>query len=95
MRPNIGHSPQGRTLTNDIEPRLPTKHDANQNQQRHEGKAMKYFVTTTNEWSDFVVVYAKNKFAARAMLNDDCEFLDAVTAKSAKLLIARGFRLIK
>lgn len=28
VRPNIGHSPNGRTLTNDIEPRLPTKHDA-------------------------------------------------------------------
>lgn len=40
MRPNIGHSPQGRTLTNDIEPRLPTKHDARQNKQHHGGKAM-------------------------------------------------------
>lgn len=56
---------------------------------------MKYYFTTTNEGSEVVVVYARNKFVARSMLNNDCEELDVIRSSQAKKLIANGVQLIK
>ncbi|MFB4493692.1 hypothetical protein ACE3KB_08325 [Enterobacter hormaechei subsp. oharae] len=60
-----------------------------------EGKAMNYYLTTTNQGSDLVIVYARSKFVVKALLNDDCETIDKISATEAKKLINKGVRFIK
>lgn len=56
---------------------------------------MNYYTATINEGSEMIVIYARNKFIARSLINDDCESVEKISAIEAKRLIARGFRVIK
>ncbi|HDX8708777.1 TPA: hypothetical protein RQO21_001164 [Klebsiella michiganensis] len=56
---------------------------------------MKYFTAYHGENQNLVVVKAKNKFIAKALLNDDHDCLVQIKAKEAKNLISRGFQLIQ
>lgn len=56
---------------------------------------MNYYLTTTNQGSDLVIVYARSKFVVKALLKDDCETIDKISALEAKKLISKGIRFIK
>lgn len=56
---------------------------------------MNYYLTTTNQGSDLVIVYARSKFVVKALLNDDCETIEKISATEAKKLINKGVRIIK
>lgn len=56
---------------------------------------MNYYYTITNEGSEPVIVQTKNKHLVHILLNDDCEFVEKITAVKAKELINRGIRLVK
>lgn len=55
----------------------------------------KYFTAFHNEGNELVVIRAKSKFVAKALLNDDFDCLIQVKNSEAKRLINRGFRLVE
>lgn len=55
---------------------------------------MNYYTAVINEGSELIVIYARNKFIAKALINDDAEFVEKISAAEAKRLIARGCKKI-
>lgn len=54
-----------------------------------------WFTAVTDDGQDEVIVYARNKWLVSVMLNDDVGRVEQISAKEAKRLIKKGFRVVK
>nr|DAL66205.1 MAG TPA_asm: hypothetical protein [Caudoviricetes sp.] len=55
---------------------------------------MNYYTAVINEGSELIVIYARNKFIAKALINDDAEHIQKISAVEAKKLVSRGIKQI-
>lgn len=55
---------------------------------------MNYYTAVINEGSELILIYARNKFIAKALINDDAEHIQKISAVEAKKLVSRGIKQI-
>ena len=55
---------------------------------------MNYYTAVITEGAERIVIYARNKFIAKALINDDAEHIQKISAVEAKKLVSRGIKQI-